>query len=134
MAPNMRFKKSIYISASSLSSFPFFVFLTFFRIVIGTLESPDYTLFVSHQHSDGQVCFLSLLSRRVLTTPLLNKSGAFYRVLVSEGRPSSQLTKCLFRQNAVGRRTTKLRRGATIGCPRARCRWAKGGIQFSWRS
>ena len=30
------------------------MFLTFFGIVTGPLNSPDYALFVSHQHPDGQ--------------------------------------------------------------------------------
>jgi hypothetical protein len=50
-------------------SFPFLCYnsragidLTFFRIVIGTLESSDYALFVSHQHPGSQVLFPSFFS------------------------------------------------------------------------
>jgi hypothetical protein len=55
MAPSIRFKRRIYILVSSISSFPLRagIDLTFFRIVIGTLEFPDYALFISHQHPDG---------------------------------------------------------------------------------
>jgi abelson tyrosine-protein kinase 1 len=60
---NMRFKRGFIFQQALFLPFPFFVFLAFFRIVIGTLESLDYALFVSHQHPDGQVCFLPLSFR-----------------------------------------------------------------------
>lgn len=51
-------KRRMYFWVSKVNSAC--AYLIFIFSVIGTLEAPDYGLFVSHSHPDGQVCLFQL--------------------------------------------------------------------------
>jgi hypothetical protein len=52
--PQHRIQKEDMFLGKSLSLF-FVIVLILYRAVIGTLDAPDHSLFVSHKHPDGQV-------------------------------------------------------------------------------
>ena len=47
-------KEDLILGACSMTTFQNIALTP--RSVIGTLDAPDYALFVSHSHPDGQVC------------------------------------------------------------------------------